>query len=141
MFLKKNGARKIDFRKSFMKLGKKTLYSDWSVLQNHSYVHFLVYNLIRALMARVAKATEQVPRDVSFKAVKQTLNGARVLLLFCPNCTLNQVQAQMVVIIGEHKVGDRPERSEPRAVKRRPKAFKKLQHSRAKARQLNKYKG
>ena len=109
-----------------------------AMVRKEIYVHFLVYNLIRALMARVAKATEQVPRDVSFKAVKQTLNGARVLLLFCSNCTLNQVQAQMVVIIGEHKVGDRPGRSEPRAVKRRPKAFKKLQHSRAKARQLNK---
>ncbi|UYM18792.1 transposase [Endozoicomonas euniceicola] len=112
-----------------------------AMVRKEIYVHFLVYNLIRALMARVAKATEQVPRDVSFKAAKQTLNGARVLLLFCPNCTLNQVQAQMIVIIGEHKVGDRPGRSEPRAVKRRPKAFKKLQHSRAKARQLNKYKG
>ena len=112
-----------------------------AMVRKEIYIHFLVYNLIRAIMARAAKATEETPRDISFKAAKQTLNGARILLLFCPNYTLNRIQAQMIIIIGEHKVGDRPGRSEPRAVKRRPKAFKKLQHSRAQARKLKEYKG
>ncbi|WP_230460411.1 transposase [Sansalvadorimonas verongulae] len=47
----------------------------------------------------------------------------------------------MLNIIAEHQVGNRPGRSEPRAVKRRPKAFPKLQHTRPKARRLKKYQG
>ncbi|MCL6269282.1 hypothetical protein M3P05_04895, partial [Sansalvadorimonas sp. 2012CJ34-2] len=47
----------------------------------------------------------------------------------------------MLGIMAEHQVGDRSGRSEPRAVKRRPKAFPKLQHSRAKARRLKTYQG
>ena len=35
----------------------------------------------------------------------------------------------MLGIMAEHRVGDRPDRIEPRAVKRRAKAYPKLQHS------------
>ncbi|WP_170179613.1 hypothetical protein [Parashewanella spongiae] len=42
-------------------------------------------------------------------------------------------------IIGEHIVGNRPGRKEPRAKKRRPKPTPRLQHSRKQARRLKVY--
>lgn len=102
-------------------------------------VHLLAYNLVRALMARTARATGQVPREVSFRAAQQTLRDFHIVLLLGED--LARVMKNMLSIMAEHRVGHRSGRSEPRAVKRRPKPFPKLQHSRAKARQLSQYKG
>ena len=109
------------------------------MIRKEIYVHFLVYNLIRALMARTAKTTNEIPRKVSFQATKQVLLGAQTLLLLSAAQMLERLMAQILVIISEHRVGDRPGRSEPRAVKRRSKPFQKLQHSRPQARRLKKY--
>lgn len=109
------------------------------MVRKEIYVHLLVYNLIRALMARTAKSTGKTPRDVSFQAAKQVLQSAEILLLLGGQEMLRRLEIQMVIIISEHTVGDRSGRSEPRAVKRRSKPFPKLQHSRAQARRLKKY--
>ena len=112
-----------------------------AMVRKEIYVHLLVYNLIRALMAQTAEVVEKLPREVSFKAAHQALAAFQTQLLLTGQAIVNSLLAHMLIIIGEHQVGNRPGRSEPRAVKRRPKAFKKLQCSRAQARRLRKYKG
>ncbi|WP_332842023.1 transposase [Parendozoicomonas callyspongiae] len=102
-------------------------------------VHLLAYNLLRALMARTAQMTGQSPREISFRAAQQTVRDFRILLLSTDD--LAGVVDVMLGIMAEHQAGDRSGRSEPRAVKRRPKAFPKLQHSHAKARRLKTYQG
>ena len=102
-------------------------------------VHLLVYNLIRALMARSAVRLKNKPREISFKAAQECLQEFHVLLLQSDVCLLQRLVEYMVSITGEHKVGNRPGRHEPRAVKRRPKPYKRLQHSRVQARRLNEY--
>ncbi|MTI14205.1 hypothetical protein E1189_14445 [Sansalvadorimonas verongulae] len=79
--------------------------------------------------------TEQTPQKISFRATQQTLQNFHSLLLSGDHLT--GVIAAMLNIMAEHQVGNRPGRSEPRAVKRRPKAFPKLQHTRS----LKKYQG
>jgi|TARA_B100001059_G_scaffold230267_1_gene264241 hypothetical protein len=102
-------------------------------------VHLLVYNLIRALMARAAVELKNSPRKLSFKAAQETIQEFHVLLLLGRYYKLDQLVESMIMIAAEHKVGNRPGRQEPRAVKRRPKPYKRLQHSRTQARKLKEY--
>ena len=109
------------------------------MVRKEIHVHLLVYNLIRALMARAALQIKNQPREISFKAAQETLQEFHVLLLQAGAGLLSKVTEYMILIAGEHVVGDRPGRSEPRAVKRRPKSYKRLQHSRTQARRLKVY--
>ncbi|OED42231.1 hypothetical protein ACH42_12335 [Endozoicomonas sp. (ex Bugula neritina AB1)] len=76
---------------------------------------------------------------MSFKAAQETIQEFHVLLLQAEISLLPKLVKHMVQIVPEHIVGNRPSRSEPRAVKRRPKPHKMLQHSRAEARRLTVY--
>ena len=102
-------------------------------------VHLLVYNLIRTLMAQAATELRKQAREISFKAAQETIQEFHVLLLQAEVSLLPKLVKHMVQIASEHIVGNRPGRSEPRAVKRRPKPHKRLQHSRAEARRLTMY--
>lgn len=102
-------------------------------------VHLLVYNLIRTLMAQAATELRKQAREMSFKAAQETIQEFHVLLLQAEISLLPKLVKHMVQIVSEHIVGNRPGRSEPRAVKRRPKPHKRLQHSRAEARRLTVY--
>lgn len=104
-------------------------------------VNLLVYNLIRALMAKTAQYIRKKPREISFKTAQETLVSFHQTLLQATGEWLEKKITDMLKIIGQHIVGNRPGRSEPRAVKRRPKPHKRLQHPRTQARRLNKYKG
>ena len=102
-------------------------------------VHLLVYNLIRALMAQAATELKKQAREMSFKAAQEVMQEFHVLLLQADISSLPKLVRQMIKIVSEHIVGNRPGRSEPRAVKRRPKPHRRLQHSRAEARRLTMY--
>lgn len=104
-------------------------------------INLLVYNLIRAMMGKVAEHTGKTPREISFKAAQDTLVAFHQTLLGAASEWLEKKVVNMLEIISQHIVGNRPGRSEPRAVKRRPKPHKRLQHPRAKARSLQQYQG
>jgi|SoiMethySBSTD1v2_1073268.scaffolds.fasta_scaffold384953_2 Transposase DDE domain len=96
--------------------------------------HLLVYNLVRGLMAQAARAWGLKPRQVSFKGALQTINAFWPLL----KVARSEVEALrlwlgMIWAMGQHEVGDRPDRYEPRKVKRRPKNYDRLNEPRAKA--------
>ncbi len=102
-------------------------------------INLLVYNLIRALMGKTAQHTGKEPREVSFKSAQETLVSFVPVLLGASGDWVEKKIINMMEIIGQHVVGNRPGRAEPRAVKRRPKPYKKLQHSRVQARKLKRY--
>ena len=104
-------------------------------------VNLLVYNVIRALMGKAAVYIGKTPREISFKAAQETLVSFHQTLLGSAGDWLEEKIASMLKIIGLHVVGNRPGRSEPRAVKKRPKPHKRLQHPRAQARRLKQYQG
>ncbi|KLV35510.1 hypothetical protein AB894_01835 [Piscirickettsia salmonis] len=91
-------------------------------------VHFLAYNLIRTLIAEACRNTERLPIQVSFKGVIQLFNSFVSLLSFSADC--NKAHAILLHAIIKNKVRNRPGRIEPRAVKKRPKAFRRLNKSR-----------
>jgi hypothetical protein len=95
------------------------------------WVYLLAYNLIRLLMAQAALLADQIPRQLSFKhtvqiwmAWQQRGGGTHDAV------SINA----LLVLIAEPRVGLRPGRIEPRALKRRPKAFALLTKPRPTAR-------
>jgi hypothetical protein len=96
------------------------------------WVYLLAYNLIRLLMAQAAWLADQIPRQLSFKhtvqiwiAWQQRGGGTHDAVSI----------SSLLVLIAQPRVGKRPGRVEPRAVKRRPKPFPLLSKPRPVARE------
>lgn len=89
----------------------------------------LAYNLIRLLMVRSAQQAHLLPRCISFK---HTLQMWLAWSHHGPP-DLQHLDA-LLMPIAQRRVGDRSGRTEPRALKRRPRAFPLLTTPRAKAR-------
>jgi Transposase DDE domain len=97
--------------------------------------HLLAYNLIRGVMAEAARVGGIKPRQVSFKGAQHTVREFEASHLYDPE-RIERDLPRLVSLIGQKRVGDRPDRYEPRAVKRRPKPHPLLRMTRAKARAL-----
>jgi hypothetical protein len=95
-------------------------------------VHFLAYNLVRGLMAEAARGHDVKPRELSFNGARQTVRAFEAQHLYEPK----QIAAdfpRLLDLIIQKRVGDRPDRWEPRAVKRRPKTYYRLTMPRTEA--------
>jgi putative transposase len=94
----------------------------------------LAYNLIRQAMLEAALANDLSPRQLSFTAALQKIAASWATLAVCDPETLLRVVQVHLKHLASHKVGQRPNRVEPRAVKRRPKPHKLLTKPREQAR-------
>ena len=107
-----------------------------AIVRKELWAHLLVYNLVRKVMGQAAVAQGCEPRTLSFKGALQTLNAFALPLLTCGAGGLPGVVERLLTAIASHRVGDRPDRVEPRARKRRPKPYRLLTRPRAEARKL-----
>lgn len=98
-------------------------------------VHLLAYNLIRGIMAEAARAAEVKPRQLSFTGAQHTIRAFEAVHLHDP-ARIAADLPRLLELIGAKRVGDRPDRYEPRAVKRRPKPHPLLKMPRKAARRL-----
>jgi hypothetical protein len=105
-----------------------------SMVRKEIWAHFLAYNLTRRVLAAAAVEKGVCPRFLSFLGAVQTLNEFRWLLITAAAEVRGVYVRALGVAIASHGVGDRPERCEPRAVKRRPKSQRYLNQPRAAAR-------
>ena len=71
------------------------------------------------------------PRQISFAGAQQTLDAFRVALQIGTGESWREKVEALLWAIGGHRVGKRPDRCEPREVKRRPKLFPLMTRSRA----------
>lgn len=89
-------------------------------------IHFLAYNFIRIIMAEACVQHDVMPNQVSFKGTIQLLN------VFMPHFIKSSKRENKIMYdellkkIVKNKIGNRPGRVEPRAVKKRPKPFDTL---------------
>jgi hypothetical protein len=97
--------------------------------------HLLAYNLIRAIMAEAARVEGIEPRRLSLKGSLHTVREFEAAHLYDPE-RIGRDLPRLVSLIGKKRVGDRPDRYEPRAVKRRPKPHPLLRMPRKKAKAL-----
>jgi hypothetical protein len=106
------------------------------LVRKEIWAHLLAYNLVRGLMAQAARDAALVPLQLSFKAAVQTVNAFAALWQAAPSGEHAAVAARLRELVAAHRVGDRPNRCEPRARKRRPKEYPLLNLPREKARRL-----
>jgi hypothetical protein len=89
------------------------------MIEKEIWVYFLAYNLIRLLIAQSALLANILPRKISFK------HALQLWLSWCyKSISLDDEKVDLLfALIAGNRVGGRPGRIEPRAVKRRPKPF------------------
>lgn len=93
----------------------------------------LAYNLIRQTMLEAALRAERSPRELSFTGALQKIAAAWAVLASCDATTASSIIDVMLRDIGKDLIGKRPNRVEPRAVKRRPKPHTLLTEPRQEA--------
>jgi hypothetical protein len=92
------------------------------MIRNEIWAHCLAYNLIRKTMAAAAMTHQRTPRRISFAGAVQTVAGVMGQAAVADPSVLAPWAAQKLKSIASRRVGHRPNRVEPRAVKRRPKS-------------------
>ena len=97
-------------------------------IRNEFFTHLLGYNLIRGVMASAALQSGRSPWEISFKGTLQTLSQFLPILL--SKVSSEAWCTALLTAVATHIVGDRPDRFEPRLVKRRPKPYKHLREHR-----------
>ena len=94
-------------------------------------VHFLGYNLIRMLIAEACAKHDSIPYQVSFKGCVQLLNQFIPYFNNSDKILNKDLFSELLSKIVKNKVGNRPGRQEPRAVKSdRRKRFRILKKPR-----------
>lgn len=86
-------------------------------------VHFMAYNLIRTVMLQASFKNNIPIRQISFKGTVQILNAFQSKIELLNKEKLPSIFEALLNAVAGHRVGNRPGRSEPRAVKRRPKPY------------------
>jgi hypothetical protein len=84
-------------------------------------VYLLAYNLMRALLVRAALACDVLPRALSFKTTMQLFEAFQHSLRNASAASAKLMCAHLLGGISVAHLQIRPGRSEPRAIKRRPK--------------------
>jgi hypothetical protein len=104
------------------------------MVRKEIWAHLLAYNLVRKVMAQAAAEHQLTPRQISFAGAQQTLNEFRTSLLHASADQLPEMTSRILAAIARHRVGDRPDRYEPRKIKRRPKGYSRMLAPRAEER-------
>jgi hypothetical protein len=92
------------------------------LVRKEVWTHILAYNLIRTVMAQAAARHGVAPRSLSFTGAMQTLEAFQPLLKFGAAqeaASRLRLYHDLLDAIATHRVGDRPDRYEPRVKKRR----------------------
>jgi hypothetical protein len=98
------------------------------MIRKEIWAHILSYNLIRKIMAEAAYAYNKKPRELSFTLALNLIEAFRdagILAKYNEEHYMELLKA-----IARRKICHRPGRQEPRVVKRRPKAFPRMQKPR-----------
>lgn len=105
-----------------------------AMVHKELWAGLLAYNLIRQTMAQSAREHGVSPRQLSFTAAMQQVAAAWCLLPVIDEHVASLLVEAHREHLAHHEVGHRPDRIEPRAVKRRPKPHDLLTVPRAEAR-------
>ena len=104
------------------------------MVRREVWAHLLAYNLIRRSILQSARASGLSPRELSFTATMQTIAASWLVAVLSDRSTFTVLVETHLRNMAGHRVGNRPDRVEPRAVKRRAKPHHLLTKPRAEAR-------
>jgi hypothetical protein len=106
------------------------------MVRKELWLHLLAYNLVRSVMCAAAADQGVCCREISFKGAVQMLNAFSCYMVVSAGRTLRLQCDQLLSAIGGHRVGNRPDRYEPRKRKRSGKPYPKLKLPRSQERKL-----
>lgn len=131
----------LDIRNIKTTLGMETLSCKTPEMgEKEMWIYLLGYNLVRLMMAQSALIADVLPRTLSFKHTLQ-LYLAWDRATMHPSAQVELSFNQLLALVAQQAVGNRPGRIEPRAIKRRPKAYPLLMQTRAQAKEQLKQSG
>jgi hypothetical protein len=119
----------LNFIKTVMAMNRLTCKTP-SMIEKEIGIHFLAYNMIRNFMVKAGVKHKLRPAQISFKGTIQLLNQFTPLFLNVKGQEKIILYQHLLYLIAKNKVGNRPGRVEPRAVRQRPKSFPVLKKSR-----------
>jgi hypothetical protein len=92
------------------------------MVEKEFWTHLLAYNLIRQTMSEAARTHNLPPRHLSFKGAVQIVNAFATYL---PRRQQDRddLWKEMLTAIATHLVGNRPDRIEPRKLKKRDSKY------------------
>jgi putative transposase len=96
------------------------------MVRRELWASLLAYNLVRQSILSAAKTSVLSPRQLSFTAALQQIAASWTVVVLLDHTALLAWIEQQQRAVARHRVGDRPDRVEPRAIKRRPKPHKLL---------------
>jgi hypothetical protein len=96
------------------------------MIEKELIMHVIAYNLIRATMLQAAAAEGRDIARISFKGTCQTLREWAPVLALAPARDRQRLVQAMLKAIARDPLPFRPDRTEPRATKRRPKNYQLL---------------
>ena len=105
-----------------------------TMVRKEIWTCLLAYNLIRKAMLEAAFESGHSPRELSFATAMQTIAASLGMLACADRPLAARLIAAQLASLAEQIVGDRPNRVEPRAVKRRPQPLALLTKPRNEAR-------
>lgn len=100
------------------------------MVRKEVWAHLLAYNVIRNQMAQAAKEAGLFPVQLSFKGAVQGVNALAGWLGRAVGAELEEACRQLRALLASYRIEERPNRSEPRARKRRPKHYPFLKEPR-----------
>jgi hypothetical protein len=89
-------------------------------------VNLLAYHLIRGNMAQAAILGNKIPRQISFRSAVQFISEITTDFLKRNGKTLQSLLLGILKAIASVPIGRQKRKRQPRAVKRRPKAYQLL---------------
>lgn len=125
----------LDLRSLKQALGMRRLRCQTpAMVRKELWVYLLAYNLVRVRMAQAAAVHNALPRRLSFTAAKTHIHNFAVPLSSASRSERARLEAELLKAIASCRVGQRPGRKEPRAVKKRQQKYSYLTKPRAQAR-------
>jgi len=99
------------------------------MVRKEIWAHVLAYNLVRKVMLQAAVLYQRNPREMSFKLTLQMMSAFRQAGILHEKD--RDFYAGFLMAIAAKKTGQQKRQGQPRVVKRRPKAFPRMQKPRA----------
>jgi len=125
----------LDFRSIKTNMGMEMLRCKTpDMVKKEIAIHLLAYNIIRGNLAQASSLHEKIPRQLSFRsAVQLVIQASKQIVRLTGERLIKALQALLKAMTST-PIGKQKRKSQPRAVKRRPKPFPLLTVPRNEAR-------
>jgi hypothetical protein len=125
----------LDLRSLKQALGMRRLHCKTpAMVRKELWTYLLAYNLVRVRMAQAAALHGPLPRQLSFTAAKTHIHNFAFPMQAASQTDHDRLEEKLLQAIAASRVGQRPGRKEPRAVKKRQQKYSYLMKPRTEAR-------